>query len=192
MNTANTDYNRLSPQSALPIQTIVYFDNNSIEETPYAGEHVKAGIARYATSEEIAQHEKAFDRNREWSEIYEPRGEKPHSTIKFIRIVRKFTTGQTKFVWPEGEKYASMEVKNREHNCTELLTFEQMPRLKPSEEHQLQKYIGRRVITRHILEKNHIPVILTISKIGQSGFHFHFFNMGTIAVMFDDCFLEIE
>jgi hypothetical protein len=43
------------------MKTIVYFEDGSIEETVYADKHVAAGIARYATPEEIASYNRLFD-----------------------------------------------------------------------------------------------------------------------------------
>lgn len=45
------------------MKTIVYLQDGSIEATIHADAHVAAGIARYATSREVASYGRGFQRD---------------------------------------------------------------------------------------------------------------------------------
>jgi hypothetical protein len=45
------------------MKTIVYIEDGAIEATVWAEKHVAAGVARYATPEEIADYERNFARD---------------------------------------------------------------------------------------------------------------------------------
>lgn len=45
------------------MKTIIYLEDGSVEATILADEHVAAGIARYATADEIAGYERNFSRD---------------------------------------------------------------------------------------------------------------------------------
>lgn len=45
------------------MKTIIYHEDGSVEATVHADAHVTAGIARYATSREIASYERGFERD---------------------------------------------------------------------------------------------------------------------------------
>lgn len=45
------------------MKTIVYIEDGSIEATVHADAYVAAGIARYATTREIASYERGFERD---------------------------------------------------------------------------------------------------------------------------------